>query len=319
MPAKMLFQGEDRKGIIHIKGAEIKKRKEKQRMKEFVIVTELTSDLPDEYVKEHGIKIVPLYYKFDDEIIYGDEKNLDPKEFYARMRNGEMPQTMAANPDFVRKALTEIVESGKDVLYIAFSSGLSSSADTAAMVANEMAPEYPDSKIIVVDSLCASLGQGLLVDKAVKQQAAGKSIDEIADWLEKNKLHLSHQFTVDDLFHLHRGGRVSKATAVVGTLINVKPVLHVDDEGHLIALKNVRGRKKSITSLVDNMLKEMEGYDNDTIFISHGDCYEDAQFLAQLVTEKTGITDILINYVCPTIGAHSGPGTLALFFMGEHR
>jgi DegV family protein with EDD domain len=170
----------------------------------------------------------------------------------------------------------------------------------------------------VVDSLCASLGEGLLVHKAVQLKEKGKSLDEIASWLEENKLNLCHIFTVDDLHHLHRGGRVSKTSAIIGTLINVKPVLHVDNEGHLIPLNNVRGRKKALISLVEARL---DGYrdQNDTVFISHGDCLEDAEFVASLVKERYGINDILINYVCPTIGAHSGPGTVALFFMGNKR
>ena len=288
-------------------------------MKDFIITTELTADLPDEYVMEHNLRIIPLYYKFDDEVIYGDEVNLEPHEFYEKMRGGAMPTTMACNPEYVENCFRNILDAGADVLHIAFSSALSSSCSTAYMVAEQLKSEYPAAKIIVIDSKSASMGQGLLVDKAVKQKEKGKSIDEIAEWLENNKLHLCHQFTVDDLFHLHRGGRVSRATAIVGTLINVKPVLHVDNEGALVSLNNVRGRKKAINSLVDSMIKETEGYENDTIFISHGDCIEDAEYLAEKVKEKTGITNIYINYVCPTIGAHSGPGTLALFFLGEHR
>ena len=177
----------------------------------------------------------------------------------------------------------------------------------------------PEAKIIVIDSLCASLGEGLLVHKAVELRDAGKSIEEVAKWVEENKLHLCHQFTVDDLNHLHRGGRVSKATAIIGTLVSVKPVLHVDNEGHLTSLVNVRGRKKSLNTLVDNMAKLVGNYENDIVFISHGDCLEDAEYVAELIKERFGITDFLINYVSPTIGAHSGPGTIALFFMGETR
>ena len=171
----------------------------------------------------------------------------------------------------------------------------------------------------MIDSLCASLGEGLLVHKAVSLRDKGTSIEETVQWLEENKLHLCHNFTVNDLFHLHRGGRVSKTTAILGTLVNVKPILHVDDEGHLIPLSNVRGRKKSLHALVDRMAEQITGYENDIVFISHGDSYEDAQYVANLVKERFGIENILINYVSPTIGAHSGPGTIALFFMGEKR
>lgn len=288
-------------------------------MKDFIITTELTADLPEEYVQEHNLRIIPVYYKFDEDTVYGDEVNLQPAEFYQKMREGAMPTTMASNPEVIEKCFRNILDAGFDVLHIAFSSALSSSCSSAYMVGQGLQSEYPASKIIVLDSKCASMGQGLLVDKAVKFKDKGMSVDEIACWLEENKLHLCHQFTVDDLFHLHRGGRVSKATAVIGTLINVKPVLHVDDEGALISLNNVRGRKKALNAIVDNMIKEIEGYDNDTVFISHGDCIDDARYVADRVREKTGITDIRINYICPTIGAHSGPGTVALFFMGEHR
>lgn len=289
-------------------------------MRDFIITTELTSDLPDEFIQEHNIKIIPLYYKFDDDdTVYGDEVSLEPSDFYNNMRRGAMPTTMASNPEYIEKCFRNILDAGFDVLHIAFSSALSSSYNTACMVAAQLGEEYTSSKIIVIDSKAASMGEGLLVYRAVKLKEQGMSIDETAEWVENNKLHLCHQFTVDDLFHLHRGGRVSKATAVIGTLINVKPVLHVDDEGALVSLNNVRGRKKALNALVNNMLAVIEGYDNDMIFISHGDCIEDAEYVARRVTEATGITNIMINYVCPTIGAHSGPGTVALFFLGERR
>jgi DegV family protein with EDD domain len=210
---------------------------------------------------------------------------------------------------------------GYDILHIAFSSALSGSCSVAATVARELCDENPDTKILVIDSLCASLGEGLLLHKAVLLKESGKTIDEVADWLENNKLNLCHLFTVDDLHHLHRGGRVSKATAIIGTLINVKPVLHVDNEGRLIPLNNVRGRKKALISLVDQMEIRIKDYpgSNDIIFISHGDCIEDAEFVAELIKERFGIKESLINFVSPTIGAHSGPGTVALFFMGKER
>lgn len=284
----------------------------------YVITSDTTCDLPLEYTKQYGIDIVPLYYMLDD-IVYGEEINLPLKDFYARMREGKLPTTMAVNPDSTRRHFKEHLSNGKDILHIAFSSGLSSSYNTAYVAGKELAEEFPDRKIIVIDSLCASMGQGLFVHKAVKNRENGMSIEDNADWLEKNKLHVCHQFTVDDLFHLHRGGRVSKATALIGTMINVKPVLHVDNEGKLVSLKNVRGRKKALHSLVENMAQNITGYENDIVFISHGDCREDADYVADLVHERFGIQEFMINYVCPTVGAHSGPGTLALFFMGENR
>ena len=239
------------------------------------------------------------------------------------MRAGSMPTTAQVNPEQAKEAFKKCLEQGKDVLYIAFSSGLSGTYGSAVIAARELEEdkEYPGRKVIVLDSLSASLGEGLLVHKAVMLKEAGKSMEETADWVEKNKLHLCHNFTVDDLFHLHRGGRVSKATAILGTMINIKPVLHVDDEGHLIAIGKVRGRKKSLSALVDRMAEQIRGYEeqNDVVFISHGDCGEDAEYVKKLVQERFGVESFIINHVGPTIGAHSGPGTLALFFVGNPR
>lgn len=289
-------------------------------MNKYIITTDTTCDLPQEYLDRHNIGLIPLYYSIND-TIYGEDKFLEPKEFYNIMRGGAMPTTMAVNPDLARKIFTGYIEDGYDVLHIAFSSALSGSCSVAATTAKELSDEYPNSKLIVIDSLCASLGEGLLVHKAVELKENQKTIDEVADWLEKNKLQLCHLFTVDDLFHLHRGGRVSKAAAIIGTLINVKPVLHVDNEGRLIPLNNVRGRKKALISLVDQMESKVKNYNykNNIFFISHGDCLEDAEYVAELIKERLGIQDNLIYYVSPTIGAHSGPGTVALFFMGKER
>ncbi|MDF2942403.1 MAG: DegV protein [Herbinix sp.] len=289
-------------------------------MKKFIITTDTTCDLPQDYLNQHNITLLPLYYNLNG-TIYGDTTDLEPKEFYSIMRGGAMPNTMAVNPENARQKFSALLEQGYDILHIAFSSPLSGSCSVAATTARELCEEQPDAKITVVDSLCASLGEGLLVHKAVQLKESGKSLDEIVTWLEKNKLNLCHLFTVDDLHHLHRGGRVSKATAIIGTLINVKPVLHVDNEGHLVPLNNVRGRKKALISLVDQMEIRIKDYPvkNDIIFISHGDCLEDAEFVADLIKERLGIKDYLISYVSPTIGAHSGPGTVALFFMGTER
>lgn len=289
-------------------------------MNKFIITTDTTSDLPDDYLRQHGIGLLPLYYSLNG-TVYGEENALEPKAFYHIMREGALPTTMAVNPDHAKKVFNHYLDEGYDILHIAFSSALSGSFSVAGSIAREICDERPGTRIIVVDSLCASLGEGLLIHKAVVMKESGKSIEETADWLEKNKLNLCHMFTVDDLHHLHRGGRVSKATAIIGTLINVKPVLHVDNEGRLIPLNNVRGRKKALISLVDQMEQRLKDYpqNNDIIFISHGDCEEDARFVADQITERFGIKDFLINYVSPTIGAHSGPGTVALFFMGKER
>lgn len=284
----------------------------------YIISTDSTADLPASYVKEHDISVQFLSYAFGD-TVYGSDNQMDSHAFYDRMRSGEMPTTNACIPDEVQQNFESYLKEGYDILHISFSSGLSASHNNARIAANELAEQYPDRKIVLVDSLCASLGQGLLVHYAVTMKENGKSLDEVVTWLEENKLHLCHEFTVDDLFHLHRGGRVSKATAILGTLINVKPVLHVDDEGHLTSVCNVRGRKKALLKLVDRMGDNVDGFQNDIIFISHGDCPEDAQFVADQVKSRFGIENILIDYVSPTIGAHSGPGTVALFYLGNAR
>ena len=243
---------------------------------------------------------------------------MDVKEFYAKMRAGSLPTTSQVNPETAREIFTKIAtENDCDILHIAFSSGLSGSYSSTKIAASEMEEDNFPHKVVVVDSLCASMGEGLLVHKAVQMKENGATLEETVKWLEENKLHLVHNFTVDDLFHLHRGGRVSKTAAVLGTMINLKPVLHVDDEGHLIMVSKVRGRKKSLITLVDNMEKQMGSYrdQNDIVFISHGDALEDAQFVANLVKERFGIDSFLINYVGSTIGAHSGPGTIALFYI----
>lgn len=289
-------------------------------MRKFVITTDGNADLPKDYLKENHITAIPLYYNLDGKI-YGGDDDLSSEEFYAKMREGLMPTTMAVNPEVALKTFREIIEQGYDILHIAFSSALSGSYNVTAMAAGQLCEENAGVTIKVIDSLSASLGQGLLIHKANELRKAGKTLDEVCEWVESHKLHLCHQFTVDDLFHLHRGGRVSKTTAIIGTLIHVKPVLHVDNEGRLIPLKNVRGRKKALNALVDTMEASVGSYrdKNDIIFISHGDCIEDAKYVADRVKEKFGISQFLINPVSPTIGAHSGPGTVALFHFGDNR
>ena len=213
-------------------------------MSEFIITTDNTSDLPDSYISENDLDILFLSYTIDGET-YERENQLSAAEFYKRMRNGSMPTTAQINPDMAKEKFTKYLKEGKDILHISFSSGLSGSYNSCRIAAEELQEDFPDRRIVVVDSLCASLGEGLLVHKAVCQKKEGKSLAEITEWLEENKLHLCHNFTVDDLNHLYRGGRVSKAAAVFGTMVNIKPVLHVDDEGHLVPVSKVRGRKKS--------------------------------------------------------------------------
>lgn len=288
-------------------------------MKPYIISTDCMADLPASFIQEHHLSVHPLYYLMGEQTYNALEDALPEAEFYNRMRNGEMPTTMASNPEYIEKSFRQNLADGYDILHISFSSGLSSSYNNTAVTAKEIQEQSPDAKIIVIDSLCASLGQGLLVYYACKKKDEGASIEETAAYIENLKLHVCHQFTVDDLFHLHRGGRVSKASAILGTIANIKPVLHVDNEGHLINISKIRGRKRSLMTLVDNMEKTVGDYKNPIVFISHGDCLEDAEFVKQQVEERFGIHEFLINYVGCTIGAHSGPGTVALFFLGETR
>lgn len=288
-------------------------------MRNFVISTDTTSDLPKTFIEENDIDIHSLYYAFGDDI-YGNATVLSEKDFYAKMRGGELPTTTATNPESSAELFTKRVESGVDVLHIAFSSALSSTYSNTCLAAREVLANYPESRIVVIDSLSASMGEGLMVYHAIQLQKEGKSMDEIITYLTNHRENFCHYFTVDDLFHLYRGGRVSKAAAILGTLASVKPMLHVNSQGELIPLSKVHGRKKSLISLVDTMEKLMGSYrnENDVVFISHGDCIEDAEFVASLIKERFGM-EVWINYVCPTIGAHSGPGTIALFFIGERR
>ena len=289
-------------------------------MSEFVICTDSTCDLPYSFITENGVVIQPLEYT-NGQDTFKDGPTTDLKQFYDNMRNGVTYKTNASNPTDIEETFRMVLNEGKDILHIGFSSGLSSSFANTQLVANELSEEYPDRRIIALDSLAASMGQGLLVYYACKMKREGASMDEIADWLRENILHACHQFTVDDLKYLMRGGRVSKVSWLLGTLINIKPVLHVDDEGHLIPLAKVRGRKKSLISLMDNMEQTMGSYKdrNEIVLISHADCIEDAEFVGNLVKERFGITNIVYNYINTVIGSHSGPGTVALFFLGETR
>lgn len=291
-------------------------------MSDFVIATDTSADLPQDYIQSNKIPIVSLYYIIDD-ITYGYkcQKSLPVKDFYAKMRTGATPKTQQVNPEQAVDIFSAVLEQGKDILYIGFSSGLSGTTNSCVIAAEELKEKYPQRKIAIVDTLAASLGEGLLVHYALRMQKHGKSMQEIVAWLEENKLHLCHNFTVEDLVYLQRGGRISKATAFFGTMIGVKPVLHVDNDGKLVPVSKVRGRKQSINALVDLMEEKIGSYrdKNEVIFISHGDCLDEAKQLAQLVQKRFGYDKFLLNDVGPAIGAHSGPGTLALFFLGDHR
>lgn len=289
-------------------------------MKEYIITTDNNSDLPESFYKEHGLGCTYLSYSIDGKN-YTHENFLSDHEFYEKMRNGAMPTTAQVNPEDVKLMMKPYLEAGKDILHIAFSSGLSGTYNSTRIAAEELTEEYPDRKIIVVDSLGASLGQGLLVYLAQMKKEAGEDMEAVAKWTQENRNNMIHLFTVDDLFHLHRGGRVSKTTAIVGSMLNIKPVLHVDSEGKLTALGKIRGRKKALLELTKLMDKKIGKYADtcDTIFVSHGDCEEEAKFVVEKVKEKYPIKTVLINNVGATIGAHSGPGTVALFFVGEEK
>lgn len=286
----------------------------------FRIITDSTADLSEEFLSKNQITCMKLSYIVNGEN-YGPQKDLDSKEFYKLMRDGNMPTTSQVNPEDAKKILEAYVPDEKEILVLAFSSGLSGTYNSIRLAASELMEEYQDVRIEVIDTLAASLGEGLIVYKAVMMRNEGKTFDETANWIRDHLQNFVHVFTVDDLFHLHRGGRVNKAAAIMGTLAGIKPKLHVDSEGHLILIGKERGRKKALLSLVEYMLDKMGEYrnKNDIIFISHGDCEEDALFVKKCIEEKTGITEFLIEPIGPTIGAHAGPGTVALFFLGESR
>ena len=290
-------------------------------MSEFVLMTDSSADLSQEMVQELGVTVLPLSFTIQGKTYrnYPDNREMDLPLFYDMLRAGELATTSAVNVAEYTQAVEPILQEGKDVLILVFSSGLSSTYQASVLAAGELREKYPDRKIYTVDTLCASLGQGLLVYLAAQEQRKGKSIEEVRDWAEETKLHLCHQFTVDDLHFLKRGGRISATTAVVGSMLQIKPVLHVDNEGHLINIGKARGRQASLKALVDKMEKTVTEEGRKTVFISHGDCRKDAVTVADMVRERFGTQDIRINFVGPVIGAHSGPGTLALFYLGTER
>ena len=287
-------------------------------MRDFIIVTDSTVDLPEHMLEEQGIPVLQLNYVLDGKT-YEDRKGLSGKEFFDKLREGSMPTTSQVNPEQAKEFFELFVKEGKDILCIGFSSGLSGTYNSERIAAEELSEEYPDAKIIVIDSLCASMGQGLLLVKALKKQREGMTLEELAQWLEEKKLHICHNVTVDDLNHLYRGGRISKTTAVLGTLVQIKPIIHMNDEGKLIVIGKERGRKKALNTIVDMMGKQMEGYENDLVMVTHGDCLEDAEYVKSQIQKKYGIQDVVINGIGTVIGTHTGPGVVAVFCMGEKR
>ena len=290
-------------------------------MSDFVILTDSSADLGADMVRQLDVEVLPLSFTVQDTTYqnHPDNREMDPAFFYAMLRKGELATTAAVNVAQYTEAIEPLLRAGRDVLVLAFSSGLSATYNASVIAVEELREKYPDRRLYTVDTLSASLGQGLLVYLAAREREKGRSIEEVRDWAEANKLSICHQFTVDDLHFLKRGGRISATTAVVGSMLKIKPVLHVDDEGRLINIGKARGRQASLKALVDKM--EITAIDpkEQVVFISHGDCLEDAQMVAQMVKDRMGVQEVYINYVGPVIGAHAGPGTLALFYVGTER
>lgn len=291
---------------------------------DFEIVTDSSCNLPEEMIDGFGLHILSLTFMTDgDETIYQSYRkgqHTDLAQFYAMMREGKVFKTSLPNLGESEALIRGLLEAGRDVLYIGFSNALSGTFEATSLLCKQLAAEFPERKIYAVDTLGASLGEGLLVWYAVQQAREGKSIDEVRTWLEDHKLNLAHWFTVDDLMFLFRGGRVSRTSAWAGTMLNIKPVMHMDNEGRLIPLEKVRGRKKSLNALVDHMEQSaLEPIGEQAVFITHGDCLEDAEYVADQVKSRFGVSNVVINYVDPVIGAHSGPGTVALFFLAKER
>ena len=280
-------------------------------MRDYIITVNSTVDLPREWLEERNVPVIPLKYTIDGET-YTDMYGLSAKEFFAKLREGHMSVTSQINPEEAVSMLEPFLKEGKDILHLGFSSGL-------RIAGEELSEKYPEAKIIIIDTLCACLGEGLLLYKTLQLKEQGKTIDEAAAWVEENKLHICHNVTVDDLNHLHRGGRVSKTTAVLGTLVQIKPIIHMDNNGKLQVIGKERGRKRSLNKIVDMAVGQAKGWDNDIIMITHGDCLEDAEYVAKLVREKMGIDNILINNIGTVIGSHTGPGVVAVFCMGSRR
>ena len=283
----------------------------------FKILTDSCCDLPAELVDSLELSVVPLSVEMDGKAFA--EGEMTPKALYDHLRAGKLPKTSAVNPEGWAAGIRPALEAGRDVLVLAFSSGLSATYQSAVIAAEELREEFPDRKLLVIDTLCAALGQGLLVYTAAQLRSAGKSLEEVAAWVEEHKLNLCHWVTVEDLMHLKRGGRVSAATAVVGTMLSIKPIIRVDDEGHLESFAKARGRKAAMNYLLDRMAESYDPAISDTVFIAHGDCEADAAHLAAEVKSRFGVKNVVIGYVGAVIGAHTGPGVLVLFHFGKNR
>lgn len=288
-------------------------------MNDFVIVSDATLDLPIDLIKEYDIRVIPMGVSIDNAEFthYPDERELAVEDFYAKLKNGSVPHTTQITPSVFLEYFSDILEQGKDILYIAFSSGLSGTFNTSQIVIRELEEDYPDRKIYSVDSLCASVGEGLLVMNAALQKKSGLNIEELRDWVEKNKMRARHWFTVKDLFHLKRGGRITSLEAIVGTALKIRPVLSTDDIGKLAVISKIRGTRAELDFLVTKLSEEGTDLSSQVVIIGHGDDLEQAKELEKLIRDKNLVKDIVISKIGPVIGTHTGPGMLALVFMGD--
>lgn len=286
-------------------------------MRDYVLVTDDSCDLPLEYYQENEIAIKHLGFTIDGQPY--TRREMPPAAFFAQMKAGKMPATTQVSVDQWAQFFESFLAAGQDVLYWAFSSGLSGTCGSAQVAARELLEKYPQRKVVVVDSLCASLGQGLMLRLAIQRRDDGASLEELAQWLEDTKLKMSHMVAVDDLMHLHRGGRVSKTSAVAGSLMGIKPIIHMNNEGKLVPIDKVRGRRQSLHAVVDKTEKLVGDTPNDQFMVCHSDCLDDAQYIADLAVKRFGIKEYQIHDIGPVIGAHTGRGTVSLFMLANHR
>ena len=289
--------------------------------KEYVIMTDSSCDLSQELADQLGLEVLPLEVMADGKNYRNwlDGREIGFKEFYKLAREGKELKTSAVNTAAFEEKMEELLKEDRDILYIGFSTGLSTTYNSGEAAARELREKYPDRKIYTVDTLAASLGQGMIIYYAAKKKEAGATIEEVRDFVENEKLHMCHWFTVDDLNYLKRGGRISAATAAVGTMLSIKLVMHMDNEGHLVAVGKARGRKAALCQLLDTMGELGEGLEGQTTFICHSDCMDDAQYVASQMKERFGVAQVNINWIGPVIGAHTGPGTIGIFFWGRER
>lgn len=287
----------------------------------FKIITDSAANLPEKMIDQYDLSVLSLSFFVEGKecFSYIEGEIQDLSRFYTMMREKQEIKTSLVNLEYAEKECKKILSLGQDVLYIGFSSGLSGSYQAVSLALESLKEDFPERKIFYVDSLSAALGQGLLVKYAVDLREEGKTLEEVYQWVLDNRLKLVHWFTVEDLFFLKRGGRVSAATAVLGTALSIKPVMHVDNQGHLVVMEKARGRKKSLDALVRHMEETAINPSEQVVYISHGDCQEDAEYVAQRVKERLQVKEVMIRVLDPVIGAHSGPGTVALFFMGNKR